>query len=379
MTLPLQGITVLDSAHQYPGPFCSMLLSDLGAEVIKIEQPGKGDPSRRLKGFFRSINRGKKSLTLNLKHPKAREIFYRLAKRADIVTEGFRPGVTSRLEIDYSVLKEMNPRLIYCSISGFGQEGPYRDLPGHDLNYLARSGMLDAFTDESGNHIHPKVAIGDLSSGMFSVIGILAALQAREQTGRGQYIDVSMFDGLVSWMSTSVGIFQDIGRSFRKYDAGYGTFKGSDGVPFTLGIAHEDWFWRRLCTAMGLEDYKDLVNAERVERRPEIRKRLQGLFDTKTAGEWISILEKADVPIAGIQNTEQIMDDPHVKARNLMQEVVLSSGERIRQVAFPVRLSETPARIQGPPPELGEQTDAVLMEEGYTKEEIAGFRKEGVV
>ena len=379
MTRPLEGIRILDSAHQYPGPYCSMLLSDLGAEVIKVERPKTGDTARRLPGFFRSINRGKKSITLDLKQTEAREIFYRLVKTADIMTEGFRPGVTRRLGIDYKTLDKINPRLIYCSISGYGQEGPYKDLPGHDLNYMALSGMLEAFKDENGNFIHPKVAIGDLSSGMFAVIGILAAIQAREKTGNGQYVDVSMFDGLLSWMSTSMGVYHDTGRTFRMYDPGYGIFKGNDGKNFTLGIAHEDWFWNRLCTAMGLDEYKDLKNTERAPRRTELTEKLQSVFDTKPTEEWITILTKADVPIARIQTASQIDDDPHVKARNSIQDVTLKSGEKNKQIAFPVKLSDTPAKIQGPPPELGQHTDVVLREVGYSEEEISVFKKKGVI
>jgi len=356
-----------------------MLLSDLGAEVIKVERPKTGDTARRLPGFFRSINRGKKSITLDLKQTEARDIFYRLVKTADVLTEGFRPGVTSRLGIDYQTLNTINPRLIYCSISGFGQNGPYKDMPGHDLNYMALSGMLEAFKDKDGGYIHPKVAIGDLSSGMFAVIGILAALQAREKTGKGQYVDVSMFDGLLSWMSTSLGVYQQTGKAFRVYDAGYGIFKGSDGKHFTLGIAHEDWFWERLCVAIGLDEIKDLKNTERALRREELMGKLQSVFDTKPTADWVKILTEADVPIANIQTAPELIDDPHVHARNSIQEVLLPSGEKSLQVAFPVKLSDTPASIQGPPPELGEHTDALLKDVGYSEEEITEFREKGVV
>jgi len=356
-----------------------MLLSDLGAEVIKVERPKTGDTARRLPGFFRSINRGKKSVTLDLKQPEAQEIFYRLVKTADVLTEGFRPGVTSRLGIDYKTLDAINPDLIYCSISGFGQEGPYKDMPGHDLNYMALSGMLEAFKDKEGEYIHPKVAIGDLSSGMFAVIGILAALQARDKTGKGQYVDVSMFGGLLSWMSTSLGIYDDTGRASRVYDAGYGIFKGSDGKHFTLGIAHEDWFWNRLCTAIGLDEYKDLENTQRASRRAELVEKLQLVFATMPADEWIRVLIKADVPVARIHAVSELADDPHVKARNCIQDVILPSGGISKQVAFPVKLSGTPANIQGPPPELGQHTDIILKEVGYSEEEISVFREKGVI
>jgi crotonobetainyl-CoA:carnitine CoA-transferase CaiB-like acyl-CoA transferase len=379
MTYPLEGIRILDSAHQYPGPYCSMLLGDLGAEVIKVEKPPVGDPARRQKGFFRSINRSKKSITLNLKIPAAREIFYRLAKDADVFTEGFRPGVVKRLGIDYEKLRKINPRLIYCSISGYGHDGPYRNLPGHDLNYMAMAGMLNSFRDAHGNFIQPGVAIGDLSSGMFATIGILSALLAREKTGTGQFVDVSMFDGLLSWMSTKFGIFHETGKTERVYDAGYGIFKAGDDKFFTLGIAHENWFWDRLCSATGLGEYIGLGIAERRSRRRELVEALQAVFLSKKRDEWIRILEEADVPVARIQTPEEAVKDPHVVFRKMFQDITLSSGEKSRQTGFPIKLSQTPAEIQKPPPELGEHTDEILRKAGYSDKEIEAFRREGAI
>jgi crotonobetainyl-CoA:carnitine CoA-transferase CaiB-like acyl-CoA transferase len=379
MTLPLQGIKILDSAHQYPGPYCSMLLGDLGAEVIKVEQPGTGDPARQNPGFFKGINRSKKSITLNLKKPSAREIMLRLVKAADVFTEGFRPGVVKRLGVDYETLKAVNPGLIYCSISGYGQDGPYRDLPGHDLNYMAMAGMLDSIRDKDGNHISPGVAIGDLSSGMFAVIGIMAALMARGHTGKGQYIDVSMFDGLLSWMSIRFGLLFHNGSSGRSYDPGYGVFKAGDGQPFTLGIAHEDWFWDRLCRATGLEDLVGIKGGERHRQKKELVGKLQAVFFQKTREEWMNILVEADVPVAPVKTPEQVLDDPQVLFRKMIRAIDLPSGGSIQQVAFPVRLSETPAVIQSPPPELGEHTEEVLLKAGFSKEDIDRFRQEGAI
>ena len=379
MTLPLEGIKILDSAHQYPGPYCSMLLGDLGAEVIKVEQPKTGDPARANPGFFKGINRNKKSITLDLKKPSAREIMKRLVREADVFTEGFRPGVVKRLGVDYETLKEINPRLIYCSISGYGQDGPYRDLPGHDLNYMAMAGMLDSIRDKDGNHVSPGIAIGDLSSGMFAVIGIMAALMARGHTGKGQYVDVSMFDGLLSWMSIRFGLFFQNGSSARPYDAGYGVFKAGDGKPFTLGIAHENWFWDRLCRATGLEEYVGIPSAERHQRRKEMVEKLQSVFSRKNLEDWMKILIEADVPVAPVKIPEEVLEDPHVLFRQMIQEIKGPSGESFRQVAFPVKLSETPARIQSPPPALGQHTEEVLLKAGFSKEEIKKFSQEGAI
>ena len=293
--------------------------------------------------------------------------------------EGFRPGVASRIGIDYPTLREINPRLIYCSISGYGQEGPYRDFPGHDLNYQAMAGMLHCFQDEKGNFVPPGVAIGDLSSGMFAAIGILAALQARHNTGKGQFVDVSMFDGLLSWMTTRLGIFWGTGRFERDRDAGYGIFRTKDGQFLTLAIAHEDWFWDRLCAAMGLPEYQGIRALERRKRRPELSERMQRVFLGKPREEWLKVLQEADVPVAPIKSPEEIEQDPHVLFRKMIQEISFASGEKIKQVGFPMKLSDMPDRLRIPPPRLGEHTDEILKSLGYTGKEMEGFRKEGVI
>ena len=377
--LPLEGIRILESAHQYPGPYCSLLLADLGAEVIKIERPGVGDLARQAHDFFQSINGNKKSLTLDLKSPAARKILYRLVENSDVFMEGFRPGVASRIGIDYPTLREINPRLIYCSISGYGQEGPYRDFPGHDLNYQAMAGMLHCFQDEKGNFVPPGVAIGDLSSGMFAAIGILAALQARHNTGKGQFVDVSMFDGLLSWMTTRLGIFWGTGRFERDRDAGYGIFRTKDGQFLTLAIAHEDWFWDRLCAAMGLPEYQGIRALERRKRRPELSERMQRVFLGKPREEWLKVLQEADVPVAPVKSPDEIEQDPHVLFRKMIQEISFASGEKIKQVGFPMKLSDMPDRLRIPPPRLGEHTDEILKSLGYTGKEMEGFKKEGVI
>jgi len=376
---PLHGIRILESAHQYPGPYCSLLLADLGAEVIKVERPGIGDLSRQAAHFFQSINGNKKSLTLDLKLPSARNILYRLVERSDVFMEGFRPDVAGRIGIDYPALKTVNPRLIYCSISGYGQEGPYKNLPGHDLNYLSMAGMMYCFQDESENFILPGVAIGDLSSGMFAAIGILAALQARQRTGEGQFIDVSMFDGLLSWMTTRMGILWGTGSFERERDAGYGVFQAKDGLFFSLAIAHEDWFWDRLCSVVGLPEYQGIKAVERRKRRPELREKLQKVLLGKSREEWLKIITQADVPIAPIQTPEEIEKDPHVLFRRMVQEIPLPRGEKMKQVGSPFKMSAMPDRQRTPPPQLGEHTEEILKSLGYNEDEFDQFRREGAI
>jgi crotonobetainyl-CoA:carnitine CoA-transferase CaiB-like acyl-CoA transferase len=379
MSLPLEGIKILESAHQYPGPYCSMLLADLGAEVLKVERPGVGDLARQVPPFFQSINRNKKSLTLNLKAPGAREILHQLVKRYDVFMEGFRPGVAERLGMDYPTLRQMNPRIIYCSISGYGQEGPYRDWPGHDLNYQAMAGMLQCFKDEKGDFLAPRLSIADLSSGMFAAVGILAALLGREKTERGRYIDISVFDGLLSWMSARLGIFFGAGQFDLEPDAGYGIFKAGDGQAFTLGIAHEDWFWDRLCSAVGLPEFKGLNTWQRRQRRKELVDKLQRIFMQKTRDAWIQILVQADVPVSPVQTFERIPQDLHVIFREMIQEISLSSGERIKQTGIPFKMSEMPGKIRTPVPQLGEHTREVLESLGYSLEEIERLKKDGAI
>ena len=374
----LEGIRILDVALQYPGPYCTMLLADLGAEVLKVERPGSGDPARQWPAFFNSFNRNRRSMTLDLKKKEGREIFYHLAEEYDVMTEGFRPGVARKLGIDYETLREINPCLVYCSISGFGQHGPYCDRPGHDLNYMAMSGMLGCLAEAGEKPVLPKVAIADLSAGMFAAIGILAAVRHRERKGTGQYIDCSMFDGLLSWMSVDLGTFWAEGRRFIDHDAGYGIFETRDGKHLALGIAHEDPFWDRLCDALGLKDRKGLKGAERMKSAEKLGREIGNILRSKTRDEWMKILLAADVPASPVQELEDVVMDPHVAAREMICEIS-SAGNRLRQVAFPMKLSVTPANIQRPPPFLGEHTEEVLAELGYGPERFRELKEDGVV
>jgi crotonobetainyl-CoA:carnitine CoA-transferase CaiB-like acyl-CoA transferase len=376
----LEDITVLEMALQYPGPYCSMLLSGLGADVIKVERPGIGDAARHRPAFFNPINRGKRSLTLDLKQAAGKDILYRLIKDCDVVTEGFRPGVASRLGIDYPTLSGLNPRLIYCSITGYGQSGPYSDLPGHDLNYMALSGMLQYLQDAQGRPILPGVAIADLSAGMFAAIGILAALNERSRTGRGRHVDVSMIDGLLSWMGTNLSLYAATGETQKQRDPGYGLFTTADGKLLALGIAHEDWFWDRLCKALRLSGLSGIPVMERALRRPELIQPLQEVFLHKSRSEWLDLLKAADVPATPVQDPADVLDDPHVKARGMAEVVTDPQGDRSVRVGFPVKFSpDEQVSPSADVPGLGEHTSDVLQSLGYAGVDIERFRSAGVI
>ncbi len=379
MQQPLSGLRVIEGALQYPGPYCGMLLAQLGAEVVKLEMPGTGDAARNLPGFFNSINCNKKSITLNLKEPEGRKILCDLSKDFDVFMEGFRPGVVNRLGIDYNTLSEFNPCIIYCSITGYGQDGPYRNLPGHDLNYQALSGLLNSFKDSRGNYIQPGLAIGDITSGMFSALSILSALLYRDKTGKGQYIDISMTDGLISLLSTQLGNYFETGKFERKYDAGYGMFKTADDKWIALGIAHEDWFWDRLCKALGLEQLCEISGTQRREKRNQLAGQLQEKFSQKTRKELINILSAADVPVSAVNELDQVVTDAHIKSREMLHEFLMPSGQKFAATNYPGKFSGSRPGVRNNPPRLGEHTEEFLRKQGYSLEEIGRLRENNII
>ena len=380
MNRPFAGIRVVEGALQYPGPYCGMLLAQLGAEVVKLETPGAGDAARHLPGFFNSINCSKKSITLNLKTPQAREILHRLIPSCDVFTEGFRPGVGKRLGIDYPILSGIHPGLVYCSITGYGQYGPYRHLPGHDLNYQAVSGMLDGcFKDPDGGYVQPGIALGDVTAGLFAALSIAAALARRNADGKGCYIDVSMTDGLVSLLSTHIGTFQDTGTTYRARDAGYGIYKTGDGSYIALGIAHEDWFWDRLAAALDLPDLVGIAGMKRREKRDRLVERLQDVFLEKPRDELLRILENADIPASPINSIAGALEDPHLNERQMFLELLSPAGSAMKGLNYPAKFKDTTLYEPAPPPGLGQHNENILQELGYSESDIAGFKDSGVI
>jgi crotonobetainyl-CoA:carnitine CoA-transferase CaiB-like acyl-CoA transferase len=387
----LEGIRVLDLTRLLPGPYCSMLLADLGAEVLKIEEPSQGDTMRLREPFlikesmqYLILNRNKRSLTLNLKAPKAGEIFRRLAAQNDVILESFRPGVAQRLGIDYESIKKVNPGIIYCSITGYGQDGPYRDIPGHDINYLGISGILSMTGQKDGPPIVPGLPVADVGGGLFAGFAILAAIIARGRTGRGQYIDMSMLDGLVSFLTIYAANYFGTGRpplrgTFRQsciYPF-YNVYETEDRKYLTLGCS-ERHLWANLCNALGREDLIE-HQFDEGEKREETFQFLRKTFKTRPRDEWIEILRKANVCIAPVYDLGEVFSDLHILSRQMVREVEHPVEGPIKQLGFPWKFSETPGRIKMPPPSLGEHTGMVLQDLGYGCAEVETLRKEGVI
>jgi crotonobetainyl-CoA:carnitine CoA-transferase CaiB-like acyl-CoA transferase len=391
---PLEGIRILDLTRLLPGPYGTMLLGDLGAEVIKIEEPEQGDYARwypphinRVGSRHLLLNRSKKSLTLNLKKPEGRSILLKMVERgADALIEQFRPGVMDRLGVGYKELEKANSRLIYCSLTGFGQDGPYRDLAGHDINYIGIGGILGLTGLKGGPPAIPGIQIADLvAGGLYSVIGILAALAARQKTGRGQFVDISMLDGVVSLIPDAAALFFAEGESprmgERRLTGGlpqYQTYRAKDGKYLAVG-ALEDKFWANLSRALGKAEWAHLAPKEGEPRTQEIREEMTRIFLTKTREEWLDLLMKEDTCVTAVHSLEETFSDPQVLHRKMLVEVPHPKAGRTKQIGVPIKFSETPGEIRNPAPEIGQHTEEILQGLGYNKNRIEQLRKEGVI
>ena len=373
MTFALDGLRVLDLTRLLPGPFCTMLLGDLGADVVKVEEPSGGDPARS-SPLFGQVNRNKRSLTLDLKSSEGHALFMRLVDSADVVVEGFRPGVMARLGLSYELLAQRNPRLIYASLSGFGQSGPYRDRPGHDLNYLALAGAVGYNVGRDGQPVPMAVQVADLGAGSFAAIAILAAVVSRQQTGRGQSVDVSLFASAISWLPTLIAPLFASGQSVPPGEpvlAGglpqYAVYRTSDGRFVTLG-ALEPKFFANFLDRVGRPELALLRD------RTALHSELEAIFCSRTLAEWVACLDGVDTCFAPVNTLEEALEDPQAAALGLFASV---GG--VPQLAPPFDFSATPATLRRPPPALGEHTREVLGGLGLADQEIGLLRARNVI
>jgi formyl-CoA transferase len=382
---PFEKLKVIDFSQRLPGPYCSSILSDLGAEVTMVERAGRPPETRSIfPGLFELVNKNKKSITINMKKEEGRGIAEKLIKGADVLLEEFRPGVAERLGIGYGHVEEINPRIIYCSISGFGQDGPYRDRVGHDINYLSLSGILSIPGQPDTPPSRPGVPMVDLASGMYAAIAVMAALRKRELDGVGEYIDVSMFDAMISWMSVRAGQLLVYGEETENehLSALNNIYETKDGKKISLGILEQN-FWRNFCEAIRKEDLlKDPRFSAPSERRThmaELVKIVRGIISDRTLEEWEKTLDWREVPYAPVYSIEEALRDPHLEARGLLQEIEAGKLGRIKEVVFPAKFSGSRMKIKRPPPEWGQHTEEILKDLGYSVREIGSFKEKEVV
>ncbi|MGE8452043.1 MAG: CaiB/BaiF CoA transferase family protein [Pseudomonadales bacterium] len=349
---PLEGTLVLSLAEQLPGPYATMILADLGAEVIQIERPGIGDPARAFPDYYAAISRNKKSACLDLKSERDRETFYKLAARADVVMEGFSPGTTARLGVEYEQLQKINPRLIYVSISGFGQTGPHRSRPAHDLSFQAIAGALSGITEKDKL---PNIPLGDMTAATFSALAVTTALAARAVSGRGTYVDVSMADCLTSWMTPFLVPALNGGNQIDVTESpGYGVFRCGDGLMVSLSIAHEDHFWVRLCATLDLPEVEELVHAERMRNQAELREKIAKKLHGKARPHWSRLFDLHGIPWSPVYTLDEVRQDPQIASRGLFEDVSCGDGRTQVHVRQPLKFSDYGLGSLTPAPKLGE-------------------------
>ena len=392
---PLRGVRVIDLTRVLAGPFCSMMLGDMGCEVIKVEEPSKGDDTRSWPPFsggeatyFMAVNRNKRSLTLNLKAPEAITILRRLVRKSDVIIENFRPGTMEKLGLGYAALARLNPRLVYCSISGFGESGPEAHRPGYDLIVQAESGVMDLTGFADGPPVKVGNSIADLVAGMSAAHGIVLALLARTRTRRGQKVEIAMLDVMASLLTYQAGIYFATGqRPTRRGNAHpsivpYEVFRAADAY-LVLGVANNS-LWQRCCAALErpelVTDPRFDTETKRVEHREALVPLLGEALGGRTAEEWLKRLGAAGVPAGRIKTVAEVCESEHLRARGMIVTLPHPTAGRVTTMGVPVRLGTTPGRVVSAPPRLGEHTDLVLRKVlGLAPSKIARLRREGVV
>jgi formyl-CoA transferase/CoA:oxalate CoA-transferase len=396
MQLPLEDVKVLDLTHALAGPFCTTMLADFGAQVIKLEPPGAGDIARGwgapLPGgetaYFVSLHRHKRGIVIDLKKPEGKELFFRLVEQSDVVLENYRVDALKRLGLDYEQARKHNPGIIYCSVSGFGQDGPYRERAALDLILQAESGMISVTGERGSSGTKAGVSIADMTAGMYCAYAVMLALRVKDKTGEGQQVDISMMEGQLALLGTSIANYFANGEIPKPLGTAYSVV-----VPYqtfhtktrdlALAIAGEK-LWRKFCPVMGcpemLEDPRYVNTVERSRHRETLIARLQEVFLTKSYEDWEKLLLANDIPVGAINNIAQVVEHPQVKARKSLREVDHPSVGKVRVVGSPVRLSKTPAKAPTPSPTHGQHTREVLRDElGLSAEEIARLEAAGVI
>ncbi len=376
----LAGVTILDMSRLLPGPYCSMILADHGARVIAMED--KRFQADNL--FIHTVNRNKEHIALNLKTDAGKEIFMRLVRRVDVVLEGFRPGVVERLGVGYEAVKKINPRVIYCAITGYGQDGPFRDRVGHDVNYLSEAGVLNLIGSPDRPPTIPGVQIADLASGgMNAVIGVILALYARERTGKGQYIDISMTDGSVGLMPLALYFQQLVGEEpprgnwmlSHRY-ACYNTYETADGRCISIG-AVEYRFWKTFCDYLEKPEYAPLQYDD--GKRREIIDFVRETFKKKTLVQWEAELEDLAICWGRVNTLADVLEAPLFRERGMVVDMEDREGKTIPAIGVPVKMSDTPGSIRTPPVSFGESTVSILEELEYTENQIQAFTEQGAI
>jgi crotonobetainyl-CoA:carnitine CoA-transferase CaiB-like acyl-CoA transferase len=396
MTMALDDVKVIDLSHALAGPFASTMLADFGAQVVKVEPPGAGDISRAWgppfygsePAYFVSLNRNKQSVEIDLKHPEGKELFFRLVERSDVVLENYRVGTLDKLGLDYARARTRNPRIIYCSVSGFGQTGPYRDRAALDLILQAESGMLSVTGEPGGRGVRAGTSIADMTAGMYAAFGIVTALHARARTGRGQAIDVSMLEGQMGLLGTMIGAYladgavpEPMGTAYKAL-LPYQTFR-TRTRDLALAVGSEK-LWKIFCPLVGVPEMADdpryATNADRNNNRASLIGRLQDAFLTRSYEEWEAVLVPAGIPMGAINTIARVVEHPQVAARGALVESEHPTAGKVRMVGPVVRMSETPGAVRQPAPLLGQHTAEVLRERlGLDDAEIARLRDAGAL
>jgi crotonobetainyl-CoA:carnitine CoA-transferase CaiB-like acyl-CoA transferase len=378
---PLAGIRVLDLTRLLPGPMCSLHLADMGADVIKVEDTRQGDYAREMGTLYASVNRNKRSLSVDLKQDAGRDIFLRLADTADVIIEGFRPGTVDRLRIGYDDIEPRNPKVVYCAITGYGQSGPFRDRAGHDLNYASYAGVTDQTGARGGPPVIANLQVADLLGGSLSaVMGILAALLDAQRSGRGRYVDVAMADCTLAHAVLPLSAYHQRGavapRGEDMLNGGlpwYAIYQTADGRHVALASLEEK-FWRRFCAAVGRDRWIDAYHAD-AQRREVVRTEVSELFKSGTQAHWVTALEAADCCFSPVLTLGEALDHPQFAARDMVHR----SGDGLPRFAFPVRFSDFTFGQRVAAPARGEHSNEILEEIGYTSSEIEALCRNGTV